>query len=58
MRANRAFLARVIRYLAGERSVGQFLDIGTGLRQEPGGNADAGQSLGQRERIGRRLALP
>jgi hypothetical protein len=31
VRANRAFLARVVRYLAGECSVGQFLDIGTGL---------------------------
>jgi hypothetical protein len=29
-RANRAFLARVVRYLA-ERGIGQFLDIGTGL---------------------------
>jgi hypothetical protein len=31
VRANRAFLARVVRYLAGECGVGQFLDIGTGL---------------------------
>jgi S-adenosyl methyltransferase len=30
-RANRAFLARVVRYLAAERGIGQFLDIGTGL---------------------------
>src|SRR5690349_2745240 len=30
-RANRAFLARVVRYLAGECGVRQFLDIGTGL---------------------------
>jgi hypothetical protein len=29
-RANRAFLARVVRYLAAERGIGQFLDIGTG----------------------------
>jgi SAM-dependent methyltransferase len=30
-RANRAFLARVVRYLAGQRGVQQFLDIGPGL---------------------------
>ena len=30
-RANRAFLARVVRFLAGERGIRQFLDIGTGL---------------------------
>ena len=30
-RASRAFLARVVRYLAGEAGVRQFLDIGTGL---------------------------
>ncbi|WP_030439578.1 SAM-dependent methyltransferase [Actinoplanes subtropicus] len=28
---NRAFLARTVRYLAGERGIRQFLDIGTGL---------------------------
>jgi hypothetical protein len=31
VRANRAFLARVVRYLAGEAGIRQFLDIGTGL---------------------------
>jgi hypothetical protein len=31
VRANRAFLVRVVRYLAAERGVRQFLDIGTGL---------------------------
>ena len=30
-RASRAFLARAVRYLAGEASIRQFLDIGTGL---------------------------
>ena len=30
-RANRAFLGRVIRYLAGEAQIRQFLDIGTGI---------------------------
>ena len=31
VRENRKFLARVVRYLAGEAGVRQFLDIGTGL---------------------------
>jgi hypothetical protein len=31
VRANRAFLARSVRYLAGQAGVRQFLDIGTGL---------------------------
>ncbi|HEY3902722.1 MAG TPA: SAM-dependent methyltransferase, partial [Streptosporangiaceae bacterium] len=31
VRANRAFLARVVRFLAGECGIGQFLDLGTGL---------------------------
>jgi S-adenosyl methyltransferase len=31
VRANRAFLGRVVRYIAGEGGVRQFLDIGTGL---------------------------
>jgi trans-aconitate methyltransferase len=35
VRANRAFLARTVRYLAGEAGIRQFLDIGTGL---PSGN--------------------
>src|SRR5947209_16685710 len=30
-RADRAFLGRVVRYLAGEAGVRQFLDVGTGL---------------------------
>jgi predicted O-methyltransferase YrrM len=30
-RANRAFLGHVIRYLAGEAGIRQFLDIGTGI---------------------------
>jgi hypothetical protein len=30
-RANRAFLARAVRYLAGQQAVRQFLDIGPGL---------------------------
>ena len=31
MRANRAFLGRVVRYLAEEAGIRQFLDIGTGI---------------------------
>ena len=31
MRANRAFLGRAVRYLAGEAGIRQFLDIGSGL---------------------------
>jgi hypothetical protein len=31
VRANRAFLARAVRYLAGEAGIRQFLDIGTGI---------------------------
>ena len=42
VRANRAFLARAVRFLAGDRGVRQFLDIGTGLpaaAQHPRGRA-------------------
>lgn len=31
VRANRAFLARTVRYLAGQAGIRQFLDIGTGI---------------------------
>jgi S-adenosyl methyltransferase len=31
VRANRAFLARAVRFLAGEAGIRQFLDIGTGM---------------------------
>jgi hypothetical protein len=31
VRANRAFLARVVRFLAAEAGITQFLDIGTGI---------------------------
>jgi trans-aconitate methyltransferase len=37
-RANRAFLARAVRFLAGECSIRQFLDIGTGLPAREGTN--------------------
>ena len=48
VRANRAFLARVVRYLAGECGVRQFLDIGTGL--PVGGNT---HQVPSRERCAR-----
>jgi O-methyltransferase involved in polyketide biosynthesis len=35
MRANRRYMARVARYLAAERGIRQFLDIGTGLPTSP-----------------------
>jgi hypothetical protein len=35
MRANRAYMARVAHYLATERGIRQFLDIGTGLPTAP-----------------------
>jgi hypothetical protein len=35
MRANRQFMVRVARYLAGELGIRQFLDIGTGLPTSP-----------------------
>jgi SAM-dependent methyltransferase len=34
MRANRAFLGRVVRFLAGQAGIGQFLDIGSGIPTE------------------------
>jgi hypothetical protein len=34
-RANRAFLSRAVRYLAGEAGIRQFLDIGTGIPTSP-----------------------
>jgi hypothetical protein len=37
-RANRAFLARVVRFLVDECGIRQFLDIGTGLPVPDGGN--------------------
>ena len=35
MRANRAFMHRVVRFLAAERGITQFLDIGTGIPTSP-----------------------
>ena len=48
-RANRAFLARAIRYLTGEAGLRQFLDIGTrhaGQQQHPRGGP-VGRTAGQ-----------
>jgi O-methyltransferase involved in polyketide biosynthesis len=36
--ANRAYLARVVRFLAGDCGIRQFVDIGVGLPGQPGGN--------------------
>jgi S-adenosyl methyltransferase len=35
-RANRGFLVRAVRYLAAEKGIRQFLDIGTGIPTHPG----------------------
>jgi hypothetical protein len=43
-RANRAFLARVVRYLAGQCGIRQFLDIGTGL-PAPGSTHEIAQAI-------------
>jgi SAM-dependent methyltransferase len=43
-RANRAFLARVVRYLAAECGIRQFLDIGTGL-PAPDNTHDVAQAV-------------
>jgi hypothetical protein len=43
-RANRAFLARVVRYLAAERGIRQFVDIGPGL-PAPGSTHQVAQAI-------------
>jgi SAM-dependent methyltransferase len=43
-RANRAFLARAVRYLTAERGIRQFLDIGPGL-PAPGNTHDIAQEI-------------
>jgi SAM-dependent methyltransferase len=43
-RANRAFLARAVRYLAGDCGIRQFLDIGTGL-PAPGSTYELAQQV-------------
>ncbi len=49
-RANRAFLARSVRYLAGERRIRQFLDIGPGL-PAPGNTHDVAQAIAPESKI-------
>ena len=49
-RANRQFLGRVVRYLAGTRGVGQFLDIGTGL-PAPDNTHELAQALNPAARV-------
>ena len=49
-RANRAFLARVVRYLAAEADVRQFLDIGTGL-PAPDSTHEVAQSVARNCRV-------
>src|SRR6266496_2789821 len=49
-RANRAFLARVVRYLAGERGIRQFIDIGPGL-PAPASTHETAQAIAPRSRI-------
>ena len=49
-RANRQFLGRVVRHLAGQRGISQFLDIGTGL-PAPDNTHEVAQSLNPAARI-------
>jgi len=49
-RANRAFLARVVRYLAAECGIRQFLDIGTGL-PSPGSTHQVAQAIAPQCRV-------
>ena len=53
VRANRAFLTRVVRYLAGECGVRQFLDIGTGLPVAEHASGGAGGRPGRADRVRR-----
>ena len=41
LRANRRFLGRVVRYLAAEAGIRQFLDIGTGIPTAPNTHQEA-----------------
>ena len=49
-RANRAFLSRVVRYLAGECGIRQFLDIGTGL-PAPDNTHEVAQAIAPESRV-------
>jgi hypothetical protein len=50
--ANRYFLVRAVRYLARDRGIRQFLDIGTGL-PAPDNTHDIAQAITPEARIGR-----
>jgi hypothetical protein len=50
-RANRAFLARAVRYLAGDCGIRQFLDIGTGL-PAPGSTHELAQQVAPDSAVG------
>jgi S-adenosyl methyltransferase len=49
-RANRAFLGRVVRYLAGEAQVRQFMDIGTGI-PTAGNTHEVAQAIAPESRV-------
>ncbi len=50
MRANRAFLGRVVRYLAGPAGMRQFLDIGTGI-PAAGSTHEVAQAIAPESRV-------
>jgi hypothetical protein len=50
VRANRAFLTRVVRFLAGEAGIRQFLDIGTGI-PTAGNTHEVAQSVAPEARV-------
>jgi hypothetical protein len=49
-RANRAFLGRVVRFLAGEAGISQFLDIGTGI-PTAGNTHEVAQAIAPESRV-------
>jgi hypothetical protein len=49
-RANREFLARVVRYLASQQGVRQFIDIGPGL-PAPGNSHEVAQAIAPESRV-------
>jgi hypothetical protein len=49
-RANRAFLSRAVRYLAGDAGIRQFLDIGTGI-PTAGNTHEVAQSIAPESRV-------
>ena len=49
-RANRAFLGRAVRYLAGEAGIRQFLDVGTGIPTK-GNTHEVAQAIAPETRV-------